>query len=353
MSEDPDDDLDITTPLGINIHWYATSISGVFVLLANCISLYSIYSHFNYPHHARTQRSLIRILIMVNIYATAAWISLCVPFLSIYLNCLRDLWEAVVIYEFFNLIIVSVGGYRVLTEDLYRTTRHFRPFNLCINEWGADEIVFWTRVGMLQYCIVQVCMAFVIFMCQKLGLYREGSFEAHAVYPYVATIISLSQSWALYVLVLFYYALAHLDPETTAGQKFKNFRPYSKFLTIKGVVFFVFWQSFFLSIALHLGILSSNYNASQIQNVFVCIEMFGFSVSHLYVFSINDFPSYAVQRKEDITPEERKKITVEAFQNTFDLRDITSDFGKYVLLKTKETGGDLVSNAEFGYHSQL
>ena len=67
---------------------------------------------------------------------------------------------------------------------------------------------------MLQYCIVQVCMAFVIFMCQKLGLYREGSFEAHAVYPYVATIISLSQSWALYVLVLFYYALAHLDPET-------------------------------------------------------------------------------------------------------------------------------------------
>lgn len=296
--------------------------------------------HYNYPHHPKTQRSIVRILILVNIYAIESWISLFMPEYASYLNIVRDLWESVVIYEFFSLIITCCGGYRALTEDLYRTTKHFKPFDLCFDNWAAEDVIFWCRFGILQYCLCQGVCGVLIFIFHMMGAYHDGEFTFTSIYPYIAFIISVSQTWAIYVLVLFYYALDHLDSNTTAGSRFQEFNAVAKFICIKGVVFFVFWQSFFLSIALHIGLLESNMSAVKVQDFFVCIEMLGFAIAHTYAFRVEDFAKYSA------APDDKSQTRVEVLRNAFDVRDISEDVGKYVILKEKQSGGDLMDKED-------
>lgn len=74
----------------------------------------------------------------------------------------------------------------------------------------------------------------------------------------------------------------------------KPFRPMPKFLCIKGIIFFSFWQGFGISILVALGLLSSTRYATEtlslaIQDTLICFEMPLFSILHLYAFSHHDF----------------------------------------------------------------
>ena len=109
---------------------------------------------------------------------------------------------------------------------------------------------------MIQYIPVQVVCSIVIFITSLTGQYHEGHFAANDVYIYTAFAINCSQIMALYALVLFYQALkVELAP----------CRPFSKFLCIKLVVFFTFWQSVFLSMLVAVGAIEPTvtYNTNQ------------------------------------------------------------------------------------------
>jgi Organic solute transporter Ostalpha len=81
-----------------------------------------------------------------------------------------------------------------------------------------------------------------------------------------------SQAWALYVLMLFYVAMhAELRP----------LNPLRKFVTIKLVVFFSFWQGLVISILVAAGLLRSPQSwydgaddafAGGLQDFIICIE---------------------------------------------------------------------------------
>jgi len=328
--------------LGIEMHFWAYWIAGFFTLASNFISFYSIYKHFHYRHSKKTRRHLIRIHLMVNIYALEAWVSLMMPDATLYLNCIRDFWEAVVIYEFYALTLECAGGASQIGIDLHGKTSQIFPMNWCLPAWDVEQLIFWSRFGILQYCLCQVLMSITIFSCDLADVYEEGSMDPKAAYPYVALIITLSQSWAIYCLVLYYHGLMHMDKASPGGQNFARFNGLSKFICVKMVVFFIFWQGCGLAVLVHFGIINSTDEwtesevAIAIQDCCVCLEMFGFAIAHIYVFDTKDFVETRDVRSLLAAP-----TLVGAIASGFDVRDLADDTKKYVFQKDDNafTGG--------------
>merc|ERR1719433_1572413 len=118
-----------------------------------------------------------------------------------------------------------------------------------------EQFITHNRWGILQYCPVQLVSAVLIFAMDLAGIYKEGSLSPKAGYPYMAIIISISQSWAIYCLVNFYLGLKHIPKDTVGGERFTKGRLGGKFMCIKGVVFFTFWQGLLLSGLVDMGLI--------------------------------------------------------------------------------------------------
>jgi|TARA_B110000091_G_scaffold164916_1_gene176215 hypothetical protein len=72
-------------------------------------------------------------------------------------------------------------------------------------------------------------------------------------------------------------------------------KPFSKFLSVKAIVFFSWWQGFFIQIAVstgyitHTAFYTKDNVARALQNWLVCIEMLLFAFAHKYAFSYKEF----------------------------------------------------------------
>lgn len=113
------------------VHTIAWLVALGFVGLAVGVSVHLILSHHRHFVRPIYQRKIVGILWMVPIYAADSWISLRFPAVSIYLDLLRDMYEAYVIYLFMALMIAYLGAgeeSRVVTilEDK-PPVRHLSP----------------------------------------------------------------------------------------------------------------------------------------------------------------------------------------------------------------------------------
>jgi hypothetical protein len=73
-------------------------------------------------------------------------------------------------------------------------------------------------------------------------MYHEGIFDIKSGWMYLAIINNISISLSLYCLVLFYKA---------TEERLKPFSPFSKFLCIKAILFFSFWQTCLLTVLIN------------------------------------------------------------------------------------------------------
>ena len=80
-------------------------LSGVFCLLSVIVGIYEVYLHLTNFHKPRLQRHLVKVLLMVPIYAIDAACTVKWPGLTeTYLGALRSLWEALTIYSFYMFV---------------------------------------------------------------------------------------------------------------------------------------------------------------------------------------------------------------------------------------------------------
>ena len=262
------------------------SIGSTVVALA--VSLYTVGGHvvhWTLPEH---QRYVCRILLLVPVYASLSLGALVRPQLAPALGTLRDCYEALAIYTFLQLLMVYLGGDRAVGEwlELRGHMRHAEPLRLLCpqlkpNVQLGHAFLLWVRRGVLQFVFVKPLMALVALGAAWAGRYHEGSPSPRDAYAWTALVNNVSVSLALYCLVMFYLACESiLEP----------FEPLAKFLVVKSVVFFSYWQYCTLVVLALLGVLPGGQaQASRLQSALVCAEMAVAALAHAWAFPWSDY----------------------------------------------------------------
>ena len=126
------------------------------------------------------------------------------------------------------------------------------------------------------------------------GVYHESEMDFNYGYIYILIIMNLSIGYAFVVLASFYSAMK---------KKLKPYEPVGKFLCIKFVIFFAFWQSVVITGFVKIGWITGlgDYNARQVstglQDFLICIEMFIAAVAFTYTFGFEPFTEGYVNPK--------------------------------------------------------
>jgi len=149
---------------------------------------------------------------------------------------------------------------------------------------------------------------------------------------------ALSCGWALYCLTLFAHELYSAIPQM---------RLFLKFISIKGIVFFTFWQAFMISLVSKLGFIeqfsqwisthsdlekswwSMDQIKSGINDFLLCIECFVFCILHWFAYPATEWSEHSkfkhsssfFMKVQETTLQEPLHMALEAIQ-LMDIRDM-------------------------------
>ena len=231
---------------------------------------------------------------MVPIYSISSFLSLVLKDSSPYLDVIRDFYECFVIHAFVAFLIAWCGSEDQLASKLRQKPpskgAHLWPMSCCLPRWRLGRDFLWRcKWGTLQYIVVKTTCAIATLIMQALDVYGEGEvFSLTHGYLYVSLLSAVSQTYAIYCLVLFYHAMSgDLAP----------MNPVPKFLTVKAVVFATWAQSVAVAAAVQLGLIApfitAQYSeediAKGIQNFAICVEMFIAALLHRRIFSFRQY----------------------------------------------------------------
>ena len=105
-------DLFIESSLAQTIAWVSSIIAVV-------LTMYEVWRHLQYYNLPLLQRQIVRVILMVPIYAIGSAWSLSMPQWSIYLATVRDIYEAYVIHCFLQVCSCYYGGFRAAPRSLW------------------------------------------------------------------------------------------------------------------------------------------------------------------------------------------------------------------------------------------
>lgn len=303
------------------IGWFS---SAGFVLLTVPISVRLIVMHLTHWYQPNIQKYVVRIIWMIPIYSIESWFALRFKSLALYIETLRECYEAYVIFSFLYFLIALLGDEQQIITKLRLKSpeygKHHWPVSLVVSPWGmGSELLSKCKMGVIQYVVIKNLSAIVVCLLASFGHYHEGRFHLNDAYLYQCVICNMSQLWALYCLVLFYFA---------TREELAPWRPVGKFLCVKLVVFFTWWQSIAISMlaasdlsrsdssreavegsgvdvvqdgseaaALEVAVVASEWTVTEVskgvQDYLICIEMFVASIAFSYAFTHKDYLSPA------------------------------------------------------------
>jgi len=281
--------------------------AGCFVAATLPISLCEISMHLTNWVSPEQQKYTVRILWMIPIFSAQSWLGLRFSAASVYLECLRDLYEAFVIQSFLYLLVEFLGGKAELVKTL-RTKDKSLGRHGCLEflgypHWvmGRDYLLNCKR-GVLQLTVIKTITT---VLDTAFELFSNFSSVDGTVRPkvefFIAVVNSVSMTFALYALAKLHKAT---HPELTIPI---NRRPLRKFLCIKLVVFATYWQGVVITLLEAKGVIteyggwSSKEVARIITNYIVCVEMLFFAMAHTFAFSYRDFLTAADAERNGVT----------------------------------------------------
>lgn len=293
------------------------ALGGLLATAAVIFALRHIAQHLNNYSKPEYQLHIVRILAMVPIYSLTSWFALIIEDerQTLILDLIRDSYEAYVIYNFVVLLINYGGGDLHLCRYLEDQPRMEHPFPgyfffppLKLGPAFLNSI----RASVLQFVFVKPAGSFL-----KLYLYGHNDYAMRNLLLLLLAILNnISISCALYGLVLFYHA---------AHDLLLPYRPFEKFLSVKAVVFFSFWQGIALSVAVEMGLLrdvegfTANEQATGLQDFLICLEMAIAAVAHYYIFSYKEYQT------TDPNFFENTRAGKHPLLHVVDFRDVLSD----------------------------
>ncbi|GBG79866.1 hypothetical protein CBR_g30131 [Chara braunii] len=252
---------------------------------------------------------IIIIILMVPLFAVDSLIGLwditAAEVVVIALDAVKECYEALVIWAFLKLMYLYLGislDDKKVPKAVENQKIHLSfPLTLFYpKEVGLSSSMLLTLESCtMQFVILRPILAIAVIVLELMGWYN-GIISA-----IFSIVLNISVSLALYVLVLFYHVfVSELEPH----------KPLPKFLCVKGVVFFAFWQGVVLEGLVWAGIVHEGhwfYSVEQvelaIQNFLVCVEMLFFAMAHSWAFDVVPYRKKAVEKKETVDSKTQKE----------------------------------------------
>ncbi|KAI7820123.1 organic solute transporter Ostalpha-domain-containing protein [Gamsiella multidivaricata] len=270
-------------------HLIGWAISGSCAFLATVISFHLLYRHAKNYNKPSEQRHIMRIVLMIPIYAIISFLSFRFYKEAIYYETIRDCYEAFVIYSFFILLLTYLGEDNEAQRSKITGSDRRRllyPLNCFYYNPLNENFLHYMKYGILQYVAVKPLCTLAAVVLEYYGLYCETTYDFHFGMVYITIINFISVSIALYCLVLFYQ---------TINVEIQEYSPFLKFMCVKMVVFFCYWQTCLLSLLGALGVFKPEDGWSVINvelgisSILICAEMVVFAILHVYSFSYRPY----------------------------------------------------------------
>jgi len=266
----------------------ACTISGYCTLMAVASSLWLVASHLTCYTNPPIQQRIIRILLMVPIYACQSWLAIIFKEHALYLDLLRDTYESFAIYEFFALLKLYMGGDAECYAKLRRRPpmRHLFPLGFLPPFRTGSCFLRTVYICLLQYVVVKPLTALIAMVLHSRGLYTDGDLSFQNGYLWITLLVNCSVAVAFTSLVYFYVATRDLLVEHS---------PTSKFIIVKSVVFLSFWQSVAVVLLVKGHVIqpisswSQDEVGSGLQEFLICVEMMFISIACHFGFSYNPY----------------------------------------------------------------
>lgn len=260
-------------------------------LFATIFSFYSTNQQLRAYRKPVLQRYVVRLLLMVPIYSLSSMASLFSLQAAFFIDVIRDVYEGFVIWSFFSLLVEYLGGERSLLILVHgrKPIPHPFPINLFFRPLDiSDPYTFLgLKRGILQYVQIKPILAVLTVVLKILGKYDDGKLAWGNGYTWISVTYNFSVFLSLYCLGMFWAGLA---------EDLAPFRVTSKFICIKGIIFFSFWQGFGVSILVAAGLIKQigpvrdeEFISLAVQDMLICLEMPLFALGHAYAFSPRDY----------------------------------------------------------------
>lgn len=288
------------------VHWDAHKIgwvvSGACAAATVVISLVSILQHcLNYRVRGE-QRQILRILYMPPVYAVISFFSYRFFRSYTYYDLIESAYESVTLSAFLLLLIEYVAATATghdIGNAISRKDKSPLPLPFCCWRYRPTKAYFMYTLkwSVLQYVIIRPALSIIGIICQRAGVLCEsGSWSLHTAKAYITVIDAISITIALYGLILFY---------GLTKNELKGKRPLAKFLSIKLIVMFTFYQSFVFDAlegrVLHATEFWTETNiADGLNALAICIEMVFFSAFMMWAFPWSEYKKSGQPRTKNI-----------------------------------------------------
>ncbi|KZT60566.1 DUF300-domain-containing protein [Calocera cornea HHB12733] len=255
-------------------------VAGSFAAATTLVTIISVLLHCRNYHVRREQRQVIRILYMPLVYAIISFFSYRFYRSYTYYSLIESAYEALVIGAFLLLLIQFVADKSSTLdakEVLQRKEKQKLPLPFCCVRYRPTKpyFMYTLKYSVLQYCFVRPALTVVGIIAEKKGRLCSGSWSPAFASVYIDAIDFASITIALYGLIVF-YVLTH--------EELKDRRPLAKFLSIKLIVFFTFYQGWVATQYWTTDNIADGLNA-----LTTTIEMLLFSLMMLWAFPAKEY----------------------------------------------------------------
>ncbi|KAL9931438.1 hypothetical protein V8E36_009724 [Tilletia maclaganii] len=264
-------------------------VCGFMALIACGASFWLVWKHLTYYTCPPQQRHIVRMLFMVPIYSLVSFASYLFYRQALYYQVIRDCYEAVTITSFFLLLLQYVGDTPEEQHIVFRQVKlqkWFFPLGFWKYRPDGLKFLWLMKICILQYAIFRPLCTILTVGMEYMGVYCLASWMPWFGHLWMALIITISVSIAMYCVVQFYLPIS---------EELKPYDPVLKFLAVKAVVFLTFWQESFLAVLISFGAIkdAKYWSAHEIGvglgAILSCFEMVIFGFLHIKAFSYKPY----------------------------------------------------------------
>ncbi|KAG5715393.1 Transmembrane protein 184 like protein, partial [Termitomyces sp. T112] len=206
---------------------------------------------------------------------------------------------AVTLSAFLLLLIeyvaATASGHKA-ENAIARKDKHPLPLPFCCWRYRPTKpyFMFTVKWAVLQYVIFRPLISIIGIICQKYDVLCESAgFSVHYANVYLEAVDFVSITFALYGLLVFYGLMS---------EELQGRRPLAKFMCIKLIVMFTFYQSFVFNALEGRVIKETTYwtatnIADGLNALTICIEMIIFAGLMMWAYTPAEY-----KRKSGISP---------------------------------------------------